>query len=129
MNTLSSKEEKIKVIELFAGVGGFRIGLEGWNGKSSCSKFKDKLKSNYEVVWSNQWEPSTKVQHASSVYENRWGVNNHSNEDNIFQAIKVGKNCGEFDPHRNMCQGNILVLIGNYANSVVVVSLGSVHKC
>ena len=45
---------KIKVVELFAGVGGFRLGLE---------------KYNYEVVWSNQWEPSTKTQHASLVYE------------------------------------------------------------
>jgi DNA (cytosine-5)-methyltransferase 1 len=56
----------IKVVELFAGVGGFRLGLE---------------KSNYEVVWSNQWEPSTKLQHASKVYESRFGKENHSNED------------------------------------------------
>ncbi len=26
-------ENKIKVIELFAGVGGFRLGLEGWKNK------------------------------------------------------------------------------------------------
>ena len=30
--------KKIKVAELFAGVGGFRIGLEGWQGKSASSK-------------------------------------------------------------------------------------------
>ncbi|WP_434037055.1 DNA (cytosine-5-)-methyltransferase [Formosa sp. 4Alg 33] len=58
--------KKIKVAELFAGVGGFRLGLE---------------KSNYEIVWSNQWEPSTKIQHASKVYEARFGKENHSNED------------------------------------------------
>lgn len=58
--------KKLKVAELFAGVGGFRLGLE---------------KSNYEVVWSNQWEPSTKTQHASLVYEERFGKENHSNED------------------------------------------------
>lgn len=58
--------KKIRVAELFAGVGGFRLGLE---------------KSNYEVVWSNQWEPSTKMQHASKVYEARFGSENHSNED------------------------------------------------
>ena len=57
---------KIKVAELFAGVGGFRLGLE---------------KNNYQVVWSNQWEPSTKMQHASLVYEARFGKENHSNED------------------------------------------------
>lgn len=74
-------ENKIKVVELFAGVGGFRLGLEGWNGKSASSNYKQKFNSPYEVVWSNQWEPSTKVQHASAVYENRFGMDNHSNQD------------------------------------------------
>ena len=60
------KNKKMKVVELFAGVGGFRLGLE---------------KSNFEIVWSNQWEPSTKIQHASMVYEARFGKENHSNED------------------------------------------------
>lgn len=59
--------KKLKVIELFAGVGGFRLGLEDTE--------------NYEVVWSNQFEPSTKVQHASIVYEARFGSENHRNED------------------------------------------------
>ena len=59
--------DKLKVIELFAGVGGFRLGLE--------------KTGNYEVVWSNQWEPSTKMQHASMVYENRFGSEKHSNAD------------------------------------------------
>jgi DNA (cytosine-5)-methyltransferase 1 len=72
---------EIKVVELFAGVGGFRLGLEGWNGKSASSGYKKSLKSPYKVVWSNQWEPSTKTQHASLVYENRFGKNDHSNED------------------------------------------------
>ena len=58
---------KLKVVELFAGVGGFRVGLE------KTSKFN--------VVWSNQWEPSTVKQHASLVYENVFGGKNHSNED------------------------------------------------
>ena len=59
--------KKIKVVELFAGVGGFRLGLE--------------KTENYEIVWSNQWEPSTKTQHASMVYEARFGSANHSNQD------------------------------------------------
>lgn len=74
-------KNKIKVVELFAGVGGFRLGLEGWEGKSSSTNYKNPLEKNYEVVWSNQWEPSTKVQHASAVYENRFGINHHSNQD------------------------------------------------
>jgi DNA (cytosine-5)-methyltransferase 1 len=72
---------KIEVIELFAGVGGFRLGLEGWNGKSASSGYTEKLKTPYKIVWSNQWEPSTKTQHASLVYESKWGKENHSNED------------------------------------------------
>ena len=59
--------EKLSVLELFAGVGGFRVGLE--------------KTGEFEVIWSNQWEPSTKKQHASEVYENVFGKNNHSNED------------------------------------------------
>ena len=74
-------KKKIKVVELFAGVGGFRIGLEGWKGMSSSSNFKEKFDSNYQVIWSNQWEPSSNIQHASLVYENRFGKKGHSNED------------------------------------------------
>jgi DNA (cytosine-5)-methyltransferase 1 len=59
---------KIKVAELFAGVGGFRIGL------SNASK-------RYEVVWSNQWEPTTKKQEASDIYVEKFGEKHHSNED------------------------------------------------
>ena len=79
---------KIKVAELFAGVGGFRIGLEGWQGKSASSKYKNDLDSNFEVVWSNQWEPQTKSQPASDIYAARWGEENHSNEDIAEVEIK-----------------------------------------
>jgi DNA (cytosine-5)-methyltransferase 1 len=72
---------KLKVIELFAGVGGFRLGLEGWRGKSSTSSYKKNLKSMYEVIWSNQWEPSTKAQHATMVYESRFGSSGHVSQD------------------------------------------------
>ena len=54
------------VAELFAGVGGFRIGL---------------ARAGWKTVFSNQWEPSTKVQHASDVYIARFGATGHSNED------------------------------------------------
>lgn len=60
--------KKIRVIELFAGVGGFRLGLEAASDR-------------YKVVWSNQWEPSTKTQHASFIYSMRFGIANHSNSD------------------------------------------------
>jgi len=68
----------IKVVELFAGVGGFRIGLEGYPKRED---------SNYEVVWSNQWEPSTKTQHANMIYNERWPNTNHYGE-NIEEVIE-----------------------------------------
>ena len=58
----------IRVVELFAGVGGFRIGLEG-------------ASDVYQTVWNNQWEPSTKHQDASLVYRARFGCEGHSNKD------------------------------------------------
>ena len=76
----------IKVVELFAGVGGFRLGLEGFNGKSASSNYKKELKSNFKVVWSNQWEPSTNNQHANWVYENIWGSTQHNGNDINFSA-------------------------------------------
>ena len=54
----------LRVVELFAGVGGFRIGLEGEPGSPRDGEFK--------VIWANQWEPSTKKQHAAEVYSARW---------------------------------------------------------
>jgi len=49
----------MRVIDLFAGVGGFRIGLE-------------RASSDYKVVWSNQWEPNKKLQIASEIYKKRF---------------------------------------------------------
>jgi len=71
----------LKVVELFAGVGGFRLGLEGWKGLSSTSKYKKALPQNYQIVWSNQWEPGTKTQVASDIYVKRFTAGEHSNED------------------------------------------------
>ena len=75
---------KLKVVELFAGVGGFRLGLEGYKNKSASSGYEKPIPSNYEVVWSNQYEPLTpNKQHASLVYQSRWKEpkHKHSNED------------------------------------------------
>ena len=75
---------KLKVVELFAGVGGFRLGLEGYEKKSPSSGYEKKMPSNFEVVWSNQYEPLTpNKQHASLVYQSRWKEpkERHSSED------------------------------------------------
>ena len=64
--------KKIKVIELFAGVGGFRLGLEGYgpNHLSSTSNYTLPLNNKipFEVIYSNQFEPSAKKQFANEVY-------------------------------------------------------------
>lgn len=73
---------KIRVVELFAGVGGFRLGLEGYKGKSASSGYTRNFETPYEVIWSNQYEPATKkVQHASQIYVERFGKENHENSD------------------------------------------------
>ena len=64
------------VAELFAGVGGFRIGL---------------ARAGWKTVFSNQWEPATKVQHASDVYVARFGEDGHANED-IAKVKSLPKN-------------------------------------
>ncbi|MBS1581746.1 MAG: DNA (cytosine-5-)-methyltransferase [Bacteroidetes bacterium] len=53
----------LRVVELFAGVGGFRIGLERAGG--------------FQVVWSNQWEPGKRKQLASDIYAARFGAEHH----------------------------------------------------
>ena len=63
-----SNHNNIKVVELFAGVGGFRIGLES-------------ASDAYKTIWNNQWEPSTVRQDASLVYRARFGAKGHSNQD------------------------------------------------
>ena len=60
----------IRVAELFAGVGGFRLGLERASGVV-----------RYQVVFSNQWEPARRKQHASDIYVARFGADGHSNQD------------------------------------------------
>ncbi|QBG71885.1 DNA (cytosine-5-)-methyltransferase [Staphylococcus pseudintermedius] len=59
----------LKVVELFAGVGGFRLGLE---------QTKNQI---FDVNWANQWEPSRKVQHAFDCYNQRFSNGKHVNRD------------------------------------------------
>lgn len=66
-----SSKSVFRVAELFAGVGGFRLGLERASGKAG----------RFEVVFSNQWEPGRRTQHASDVYAARFGAEHHVNAD------------------------------------------------
>jgi DNA (cytosine-5)-methyltransferase 1 len=78
---------KRRVVELFAGVGGFRV---GFNQVKKFDKFGKAIeKSDWDFVWANQWEPGTSIQHAFSVYQQRFGISkNHVNED-IFKVNKA----------------------------------------
>ena len=73
------------VVELFAGVGGFRCGFN--NVKLEDNKVIEE--DNWDFIWANQWEPSTKSQAAFDCYVERFGKSeNHVNED----ICKVDKN-------------------------------------
>lgn len=71
------------VVELFAGVGGFRCGLN----KVELKKNKVIENNNWKFVFTNQWEPSTKTQEAYECYTKRFGSKNTSNI-NIFDVNK-----------------------------------------
>lgn len=59
-------ENNIDVVELFAGVGGFRLGLE---------------KSGWNTVYANQWEPGKKNQWAFDCYNKHFPDSINSNQD------------------------------------------------
>lgn len=61
-------KSKIKVVDLFAGVGGFHLGLS-------------RASNRYEVVWANQYEPSRKNQFAYNIYKKNFPKTPISNED------------------------------------------------
>lgn len=66
--------ETIRTVELFAGVGGFRLGLE-----DASDRFK--------VIWANQWEPSMREQYAFECYAAHFG----SQKYHVCQDIAKAK--------------------------------------
>lgn len=61
--------KNLNVVELFAGVGGFRLGLEKAD------------KEFFQTVWANQWEPSKKAQDAYECYKSHFTEGEVINED------------------------------------------------
>ncbi|HUR25002.1 MAG TPA: DNA (cytosine-5-)-methyltransferase [Candidatus Thermoplasmatota archaeon] len=61
---------RIRTVELFAGVGGFRLGLK-------------QAGPEFDTVWWNQWEPGAKVQHAWKCYVKNW----HDGDENAAPAL------------------------------------------
>jgi DNA (cytosine-5)-methyltransferase 1 len=70
---------KKTVVELFAGVGGFHVGL---NNVVSIDKNGRAIENGpFDFVWANQWEPGARVQEAFNCYALRFGGDKASNED------------------------------------------------
>ena len=67
--------DTIRTVELFAGVGGFRLGLE-----ATSDRFK--------VIWANQWEPSMREQYAFECYTAHFGCSSY----HVCQDIARAKN-------------------------------------
>ena len=75
-----AKGKSIPVVELFAGVGGFRVGLE-----DASPRFK--------TVWANQWEPGQAGQWAYKCYMERFREKARCVNEDIAQVI------GRVPPH------------------------------
>lgn len=94
-------EKIIRVAELFAGVGGFRLALDGY-----CSQESPDLNmpaaGPYKTIWANQWEPpgTSSKQFAWQCYEKRFGKGSCINEDidEVLNEYEAGlKKIPDFD--------------------------------
>lgn len=83
-------------IELFAGVGGFRVGLN----HVRLIDGKTIEPGNFKFVWANQWEPSTKIQHAFDCYKLRFG---EQDKNSNIDISLVNKN--DIPNHTLLCGG------------------------
>lgn len=70
---------KKTMVELFAGVGGFRLGF-------------DRLQSGWETVWFSQWEPGKKVQFAHDCYVRHFG-----NSEDLNGEYKTNEDIAQVD--------------------------------
>lgn len=84
------------VIELFAGVGGFRVGLNNVTLENNTTVEN----GNFNFVWANQWEPSTKTQHAFDCYRTRFGEQAPNSNMDISKVNK-----SEIPNHNLLCGG------------------------
>lgn len=95
------EQSTIRVAELFAGVGGFRLGLEGYHNPEH-PEFDMPAAGPFRTVWANNWEPNGRPtkQFAWRCYEKRFGEGSCVNEDIaiVVEQIKNGeRELPEFD--------------------------------
>ena len=80
----------LKVLELFAGVGGFRLGLENVD------------KDFFKTLWANQWDPGKKSQEAFEVYDYHFSESENINisisdiTDDMFSEMNADLIVGGF---------------------------------
>lgn len=71
---------KLSVVELFAGVGGFRVGLNDIKSFDYETGLAIENR-DWDFVWANQFEPAYKTQDAYECYVKRFGKEDVSNLD------------------------------------------------
>ena len=89
--------EKCRYIELFAGVGGFHVGLDRAD------------KDFFKCVMANQWEPGANDQFAANIYKQRFpddvlindDVNNIKGSDYDVELLMGGFPCQDYSVARN----------------------------
>lgn len=85
---------EIKIAELFAGVGGFRLGLEGYDNREH-PEFSMPPAGPFKTIWANQWEPpgTEARQFAARCYANRFGKNSVVNDDinKVLEQAEAGE--------------------------------------
>jgi DNA (cytosine-5)-methyltransferase 1 len=87
-------DTKLRVVELFAGVGGFHLGLAGIS-----SRRWRRVNQGFEIVWANQWEPpgSELRQFAFNCYRKRFGKRKNPdifvnrNIEEVLDDVEAGK--------------------------------------
>ncbi|MDF2503916.1 DNA (cytosine-5-)-methyltransferase [Clostridium sp.] len=79
------------ICELFAGVGGFRLGFE-------------RLNTEWRTVWFNQWEPKAATQWAHKCYVQHFGESEDIN-GNITTGIDIAKVDKNTIPNHNLLVG------------------------
>lgn len=92
---------KIRIAEMFAGVGGFRLGLEGYDNPARPD-LRAEGSGDFATVWANQWEPpgTQGKQFAWRCYEARFGEGSCVNEDIakvLDQAVAGEREIPDFD--------------------------------
>ena len=97
----------MNIIELFAGVGGFRVGFDRVNANHPEEE------PFFNTIWSNQFEPATKTQHASRTYCRVFGPEGHfncdvatvdSNDIPVHDILVGGFPCQDYSVARTLSQ-------------------------